>query len=82
MTQNISDLSADAVFQLRLQQAILVAQHTVKQVALLLVGFDCPDHSTADLMRMPNFSDSVWSLLRNTLRNRRDGSVASLSKRS
>lgn len=69
MTQNISDLSADAVFQLRLQQAILVAQHTVKQVGLLLVGFDCPDHSTSDLMRMPNFSDSVWSRLRNTLRD-------------
>ena len=69
MTQNISDLSADAVFQLRLQQAILVAQHTVKQVGLLLVGFDCPDHSTSDLMRMPNFSDSVWGRLRNTLRD-------------
>jgi len=69
MTQNISDLSADAVFQLRLQQAILVAQHTVKQVGLLLVGFDCPDHSTSDLMRMPNFSESVWSRLRNTLRD-------------
>jgi diguanylate cyclase len=69
MTQNISDLSADAVFQLRLQQAILVAQHTVKQVGLLLVGFDCPDHSMADLMRMPNFSDSIWTRLRNTLRD-------------
>jgi EAL domain-containing protein (putative c-di-GMP-specific phosphodiesterase class I) len=69
MTQNINDLSADAVFQLRLQQAILVAQHTIKQVGLLLVGFDCPDHSTADLMRMPNFSDSVWTRLRNTLRD-------------
>ena len=69
MTQNISDLSADAVFQLRLQQAILVSQHTVKQVGLLLVGFDCPDYSSADLMRMPNFSESVWTRLRNTLRD-------------
>ena len=69
MTQNISDPSADAVFQLRLQQAILVSQHTVKQVGLLLVGFDSPDYSSADLMRMPKFSDSVWRRLRNILRD-------------
>ncbi|MEX0803750.1 MAG: GGDEF domain-containing phosphodiesterase [Candidatus Binatia bacterium] len=84
MTQNISNLSSDAEFQLRLRQVVLAAQHTVKQVGLLLIGFDCPDHSLADLTRMPNFSDSVWTRLRNTLRDsdtvirRENGEIAVL----
>lgn len=69
MKQDMSDLSGDAVFQLRLQQAILVAQHTVKQVGLLLIGFDNPDHSHDDLSGMPSFSDAVWKRLRSTLRD-------------
>ena len=40
MNQAITDLSGNTLFELRLRQAILAAQHDVKQVGLLLIDID------------------------------------------
>lgn len=69
MTQKINNLSGDAVFQLALRQAILAGQHSIKQVGLLVVGFDFMDTFSVDLARVPAFSNSVWTRARSILRD-------------
>ena len=70
MSQHITDLSGDAMFQLRVRQAILAARHSIKQVGLLLVGFDQVDNP---LVNFPDFltslSEKVWLRLRSALRD-------------
>lgn len=40
MADNSIDLSADTLFELRVRQSILAAQHSTKQVGLFLIDFD------------------------------------------
>ncbi len=71
MKQPTADLSGNTLFELRLRQAILAAQHDVKQVGLLLIEIDAttnnfPIHDP-DLFR--KFSDKIWIRLRTVLRD-------------
>ena len=44
MNRAIADLSGSTLFELRLRQAILAAQHDVKQVGLLLIDIEGTDN--------------------------------------
>ena len=69
MSHNIHHLSGDAALQLALRQAVLAGQHTIKQVGLLVVGFDFMDTFSVDLARVPAFSNSVWTRTKSILRD-------------
>ncbi|HEU0047119.1 MAG TPA: diguanylate cyclase, partial [Nitrososphaera sp.] len=69
-TQNITELSGNGIFQLRVRQAILAAQHSIKQVGLLLIAFDNPGNPlTAPDDHATEFSEAMWMRLRNVLRD-------------
>ncbi|HXG50506.1 MAG TPA: GGDEF domain-containing phosphodiesterase [candidate division Zixibacteria bacterium] len=69
MIHTVNDLSGDAVFQLRVRQAILAAQHTVKQVGLLLIDFDTAGEDSGILdSRREGLVEEAWIRLRGTLR--------------
>ncbi len=67
MNQAIADLPGSTLFELRLRQAILAAQHDVKQVGLLLIditeNFPLQDSDLAQ-----DFSEKMWIRLRSVLR--------------
>jgi EAL domain-containing protein (putative c-di-GMP-specific phosphodiesterase class I)/GGDEF domain-containing protein len=66
MTDEIRNLSNDALFQLSLGHAILAGQHSTRQVGLMFINFDYID----GLGKVSqNFSEQIWTLLRNTLRD-------------
>jgi GGDEF domain-containing protein len=66
MADDIKTLTGDALFQLPVANAILVAQHSARQVGLLLIDFDHAD----GLGNVSNhFSEQIWTRLRNTLRD-------------
>lgn len=70
MNQAIADLPASTLFELRLRQAILAAQHDVKQVGLLLIDNDATDDfpvQVSDLAK--DFSEKIWLRLRAVLRD-------------
>ncbi|HSE89198.1 MAG TPA: bifunctional diguanylate cyclase/phosphodiesterase [Candidatus Binatia bacterium] len=70
MNQAIADLSGSTLFELRLRQAILAAQHDVKQVGLLLIdiyGTDKFPVHDSDLAK--EFSEKIWIRLRTVLRD-------------
>jgi diguanylate cyclase (GGDEF)-like protein len=70
MNQAIADLSGNTLFELRLRQAILAAQHDVKQVGLLLIDIDGTDKfpiQDSDLAK--EFSEKIWIRLRTVLRD-------------
>jgi len=70
MNQAIADLSGNTLFELRLRQAILAAQHDVKQVGLLLIDIDATDNfliQDAELAK--EFSEKIWIRLRTVLRD-------------
>ena len=70
MNQAIADLSGNTLFELRLRQAILAAQHDVKQVGLLLIDIDATDNfpiQDSDLAK--EFSEKIWIRLRTVLRD-------------
>ena len=70
MNRAIADLSGSTLFELRLRQAILAAQHDVKQVGLLLIDIDGTDNfpiQDSDLAK--EFSEKIWIRLRTVLRD-------------
>jgi diguanylate cyclase len=70
MNQAIADLSGNTLFELRLRQAILAAQHDVKQVGLLLIDIDATDNfliQDAELAK--EFSEKIWIRLSTVLRD-------------
>src|SRR5207249_9224308 len=69
-TQDITELSGNGIFQLRVRQAILAAQHSIKQVGLLLIAFDNSGNPlTAPDDHVTEFSEAMWMRLRNALRD-------------
>ncbi len=70
MHQAITDLSGNTLFELRLRQAILAAQHDVKQVGLLLIDIDATDNfPIQDSALAKEFSEKIWIRLRAVLRD-------------
>ena len=70
MNQSIADLPGNTLFELRLRQAILTAQHDVKQVGLLLIDIDATNHflvQDSDLGH--ELAEKVWIRLRAVLRD-------------
>jgi diguanylate cyclase (GGDEF)-like protein len=70
MNQAIADLPGSTLFELRLRQAILAAQHDVKQVGLLLIDIDVAQNfpvQDSDLAQ--DFSEKMWIRLRTVLRD-------------
>src|SRR6516225_1653617 len=70
MKQSVSDLAGNTLFELRVRQAILAAQHGVKQVGLLLIAIDSPENFVSqnfDLVQ--EFSETIWIRLRTVLRD-------------
>ena len=48
MSQNIADFSENALFQVRVRQAVMAAQREVRQVGLLMVNFDMRENIGMD----------------------------------
>ena len=70
MNRAIADLSGSTLFELRLRQAILAAQHDVKQVGLLLIDIDGTDNLfIQDSELSKEFSERIWIRLRTVLRD-------------
>src|SRR5262245_32875512 len=70
MNQVIADLSGNAFFELRLRQAILAAQHDVKQVGLLLVDINGTDNfPLQDSELSKELFEKIWIRLRTVLRD-------------
>jgi diguanylate cyclase len=70
MNQAVTDLSGNTLFELRVRQAILAAQHGVKQVGLLLIdvgGFN--DFAIQDSDLTKELAEKVWTRLRAVLRD-------------
>jgi diguanylate cyclase (GGDEF)-like protein len=70
MNQAVTDLSGNTLFELRVRQAILAAQHGVKQVGLLLIdvgGFN--DFAIQDSDLTQEFAEEIWIRLRAILRD-------------
>ena len=70
MNQAIADLPGNTIFELRLRQAILAAQHDVKQVGLLLIDIEAINHfrvQDSDLRR--ELSEKISIRLRAVLRD-------------
>src|SRR5919108_4424985 len=70
MTHNIADLSGNAIFQLRVRQALLAAQHSIKQVGLLLITFEIPDDPLVELDdQVQGFLESMITRIKKVLRD-------------
>lgn len=71
MTQNLFvEPSGDALFQLRVRQAILAAQLSTKQVGLLIIDFEKLECRLTNLRSLHDqFSEKIWLRLRSALRD-------------
>ena len=70
MNQAIADLFGNTLFELRLRQAILSAQHDVKQVALLLIDIDGTNNlPIQDPALAQDLSERILIRLRTVLRD-------------
>ena len=69
MEEPISDMLGDAVFQVKLRQAILATQHSIKQVGLLLVGFDGFEGSLKESADAIEFAEIMRTRIQSTLRD-------------
>jgi len=70
MNPAIADLSGNTLFELRVRQAILAAQHCVKQVGLLLIDTDnIANFPVENSALAEKFSEKVWIRLRRVLRD-------------
>ena len=70
MNPAIADLSGNTLFELRVRQAILAAQHCVKQVGLLLIDTDNIDNFPVENpVLAKQFSETIWIRLRAVLRD-------------
>ena len=64
------DLSTDEVFQFRLRQALLAAQHSIRQVGILLIAFETADRSFIDTSDvLGEFLESLITRLRSVVRD-------------
>jgi diguanylate cyclase (GGDEF)-like protein len=70
MNQFVADLSGNTLFELRVRQAILAAQHSVKQVGLLLIDMDSRENIGSQNSQLAQeFSEKTWIRLRTALRD-------------
>ena len=70
MNQSVADLSGNTLFELRVRQAILAAQHGIKQVGLLLIDIDRPANVVSQNSELAqDFSEKTWIRLRTVLRD-------------
>ena len=70
MNQVFADLSGNTLFELRLRQALLAAQHDVKQVGLLLIDIDGTNNfPIQDSELAKEFAEKIWIRLRTILRD-------------
>ena len=70
MNQAIADLCGNALFELRLRQAVLAAQHDVKQVGLLLIDIEATNNfPIQDSDLATEFSEKIWIRLQTVLRD-------------
>ena len=65
MVDEIINQTGDSLFQLSVGHTIFAAQHSTRQVGLLLLDFDHSD-GLGNIAR--HFSEEIWTRLRNTLR--------------
>lgn len=66
MMDDIKNLTGDALFNLPVANAILAAQYSTRQVALLLIDFDYAE-GLGNITH--HFSEEIWTRFRNTLRD-------------
>lgn len=70
MNQAVADLSGNTLVELRVRQAILAAQHSIKQVGLLLIAIDSSDESHIQNPELAkHFAEQIWTRLRTVLRD-------------
>jgi diguanylate cyclase len=70
MNQGVTDLSGNTLFELRVRQAIMAAQHGVKQVGLLLIDVGDFNPSTIQESEFTKeFIEKIWIRLRGVLRD-------------
>jgi len=70
MNLAIADLSANTVFEVRLRQAILAAQHCVKQVGLLLIETEnIANFPTYNSALVQELAQTIWGRARTVLRD-------------
>jgi diguanylate cyclase (GGDEF)-like protein len=70
MNQSVTDLAGNTLFELRVRQAIMAAQHGVKQVGLLLIDVgDVNDFAIQDSELTKEFAEKIWIRLRAVLRD-------------
>jgi len=66
MADEFNNLTGDALFELPVANALLAAQHSTRQVAVLLINFDLTD-GLGNISH--HFSEQIWTRVRNTLRD-------------
>jgi hypothetical protein len=70
MNPAIADLSGNTFFDVRVRQAILAAQHCVKQVGLLLIDTtNIADFQVYDSAMVQEFVEMIWGRARTVLRD-------------
>lgn len=70
MRQAVAGLSGNTLFELRVRQAILAAQHGIKQVGLLLIDTAAGDEfQIQDAELAGHFTERIWIRLRTVLRD-------------
>ena len=69
MTQIPLEVAQDAQFHIQIRQAVLVAQHSSRQVGVLMIDFDAGQSSTRDGGGLPNDTrEKALALVAGTLR--------------
>jgi predicted signal transduction protein with EAL and GGDEF domain len=70
MSPAIADLSGNTIFDVRVRQAILAAQHCVKQVALLLIDTaNIADLQVYNSALVEEYGETIWRRARTVLRD-------------
>ena len=70
MAENIADLSGNTLFEFRVRQAILAAQHSTNQVGLIIIDFDHPENGPMTGQGAAlEFSEKMFLRLRGALRD-------------
>jgi len=67
--ESTSDMSGDALFQVKLRQAILATQHTIRQVGLLVIEFDGFERTLRDLSEEIEFAEVMRTRIKTILRD-------------
>jgi diguanylate cyclase len=64
------DLATDEVFHLRLRQALVAAQHSIRQVGILLIAFETANRTFIDTSNLlVEFLESIITRLRSVVRD-------------